>query len=69
MAKLERQQLLYTKFYESGIEVSGTNSDGVILDKNGNDISERDDVKAIVAEHVLYCQNNPDPDSHLGVFR
>lgn len=42
---------LYKELFEAGINVNGCNSDGVIWDKDNNEIQGRADVKAIVLAH------------------
>jgi hypothetical protein len=58
-SKIKNQQAFAVKLYKLGIEISGSNSNGAVWDKDGNDISEREDIKALILEH-----NNEQPEEN-----
>lgn len=49
--KINNQQVFAVKLFKLGILISGTNSNGAVWDLDGNDISEQENIKALIAEH------------------
>lgn len=49
--KIKNQQAFSVKLYNLGICISGSNSDGCVWDKDGNDISHLPEIQRLIAEH------------------